>query len=190
MMNYSKIEVTKTDEMKNITVQFKENVQEYLANINDLEFQLPADADTYVRTLLIVCLIELGYKKEQNLVSVMYDHDVESCSAQFHLLANTYYAKKDYFQAKYYFHLLLTNVREYLIQLDIWLKYGNCCNYLNEIDDAINAYRNAVNLDSSNTEAALSLVNVLKNNKELFDEASNVIRASNVSSLFYSHIFH
>lgn len=53
--------------------------------------------------------------------------------------------------------------------------YGNCCNFLNEIDDAINAYRNAVNLDSSNCEAALSLVNVLKRNSLLFEEASNVI---------------
>ncbi len=62
--------------------------------------------------------------------------------------------------------------------IDIWLKYGNCCNYMDEIDDAINSFRNAVNLDNSNCEAALSLVNVLKKNSMLFDEASNVIKNS------------
>ena len=87
----------------------------------------------------------------------------------------TYYARKNYAQARSIFHYLLTNAQDFLVQLDIWLKYGNCCNYLNEIDDAINAYRNAVNLDSSNCEAALSLVNMLKRNSLLFDEASNVI---------------
>jgi len=46
---------------------------------------------------------------------------------------------------------------------------------LDEIEDAINAYRNAVNLDCSNCEAALSLVNILKRNSELFEEASCVI---------------
>jgi hypothetical protein len=87
--------------------------------------------------------------------------------------------------AKNLYHLLLTNVKELLVHLDIWLKYGNCCNYLNDIDDAINAYRNAVNLDNSNCEAALSLVNVLKKNSSLFDEASNVIKNSNFKIYIY-----
>lgn len=89
-----------------------------------------------------------------------------------------YYARKSYAKAKHLYYLLLTNAKEFLMQLDIWLRYGNCCNYLNELDDAINAYRNAVNLDCSNCEAALSLVNILKKNASTFDEASNVIRNS------------
>ncbi len=91
------------------------------------------------------------------------------------MLAETYYSRKNYSCARNIFHYLLTNVRDFLVQLDIWLKYGNCCNYLDEVDDAINAYRNAVNLDSSNCEAALHLVNMLKKNSQLFDEAANVI---------------
>ena len=110
------------------------------------------------------------------MIGDFYNFDVEECSTEFLLLADTYYKKKNYKMAKSFYHLLLTNVKEFLVQLDIWLKYGNCCNYLNDIDDAINSYRNAVNLDNSNCEAALSLVNVLKKNALLFDEASNVIK--------------
>lgn len=68
-------------------------------------------------------------------------------------------------------------MKQYMTKIDIWIKYGNCCKYLNEIDNAINAYRNAVNLDNSNCEAAILLVELLKKNI-LFDEASNVIRTS------------
>ncbi len=105
----------------------------------------------------------------------MYKFDAEDCSCEFKLIADTYYERKDYEKSRNYFHYLLTNVRDCLLQLEIWLKYGNCCNYLDEIEDAINAYRNAVNLDCSNCEAALSLVNILKRNSELFEEASCVI---------------
>jgi general transcription factor 3C polypeptide 3 (transcription factor C subunit 4) len=143
--------------------------------INELEFIIPSTCNTYIRALLVVCLIHLDYKKEDSLISVLYENDIEQCAGEFKLLADTYYFKKNYLNAKHYYHLLLTNVREFLVQLDIWLKYGNCCSFLNEIDDAINAFRNAVNLDSSSTEAALSLVNILKKNSSLFDEAANVI---------------
>lgn len=146
-----------------------------LESIYDLEFDIPSSCNNYIRALFVVCLINLDYKKEENLISVLYDQDVEQCAAEFKLLADTYYAKKNHARGKHFYHLLLTNVREFLVQLDMWLKYGNCCNSLCEIDDAINAYRNAVNLDSSNTEAALSLVNILKKNSSLFDEAANVI---------------
>lgn len=95
------------------------------------------------------------------------------------MIANTYYAKENWSNAKKLYLLLLTNVAEYLVHLDVWLKYGNCCSNLEEVEEAINAYRNAVNLDSTNCEAALSLVNILKKNSLLFEEASNVIRNSN-----------
>lgn len=87
--------------------------------------------------------------------------------------------------AKKFYLLLLTNVADYLVHLDVWLKYGNCCSYLDEIDEAINAYRNAVNLDSTNCEAALSLVNVLKKNSIFFEEANNVIRNSNLNFIHF-----
>lgn len=109
------------------------------------------------------------------MIEYLYKFDAEECGYEFKLIAEKYYDRKNYSEARKIFHYLLTNVRDFLLQLDIWLKYGNCCHYLNEIEDAINAYRNAVNLDSSNCEAALSLVNMLKRNSELFDEASSVI---------------
>lgn len=108
----------------------------------------------------------------------MLQNDIEQCSGEFLLLADTYYAKKNWSNAKKFYHLLLTNVKEFLVHLDVWLKYGNCCACMNEIEEAINAYRNAVNLDNSNCEAALSLVNILKKNSLLFEEATNVIRNS------------
>lgn len=108
----------------------------------------------------------------------MLKNDVEKCSSELLLLANTYYTKKNWSKSKKFYWLLLTNVAEYLVQLDVWLKYGNCCSNLDEIEEAINAYRNAVNLDSSNCEAALSLVNILKKNAMLYEEATNVIRNS------------
>jgi tetratricopeptide (TPR) repeat protein len=106
-------------------------------------------------------------------------NSIEQCSAEFLLMADTYYAKKNYAKAKNFYSLLLTNVKEFLLQLDIWLRYGNCCYQLHESEEAINAYRNAVNLDCSNCEAALSLVNILKKNSLLFEEAASVIRNSN-----------
>ncbi len=109
------------------------------------------------------------------MISYLYKFDAEECACEFQLIADTYYERKDYAKARNIFHYLLTNVPDCLLQLDVWLKYGNCCNYLDEIEDAINAYRNAVNLDSSSCEAALSLVNMLKRNSEMFDEASCVI---------------
>lgn len=109
----------------------------------------------------------------------MLSNDIEHCSSEFLLIADTYYGRKNYCKAKNFYYLLLTNVKEFLVQLDIWLKYGNCCNFLYEIEEAINAYRNAVSLDNSNCEAALSLVGILKKNSLLFEEATNVIRKSN-----------
>jgi tetratricopeptide (TPR) repeat protein len=103
---------------------------------------------------------------------------IETHGNEFLLLADTYYVRKSFLSAKKFYFILLTNVKEFIVQLSMWLKYGNCCNFLNEIDDAINAYRNAVNLDTSNCEAALSLVNILKKNSLLFDEASDVINNS------------
>lgn len=113
----------------------------------------------------------------------MLENDIETCSNEFLLIADTYYARKDWSKAKKFYYLLLTNVKEFLVHLDIWLKYGNCCSYLNEIEEAINAYRNAVNLDNSNCEAALCLVNILKKNSLLLEEATNVIRNSKL--VFY-----
>ena len=114
------------------------------------------------------------------MLSYLYKFDTEECAQELKLIADTYYARKTYAKARIIYHLLLTNVSECLVQLDIWLTYGNCCNHLNEIEEAINAYRNAVALDNSNCEAALSLVNVLKKNSLLFDEASKVINDSNL----------
>lgn len=111
----------------------------------------------------------------QPLIAYLYTFDAEEVADEFRLIAETYYKRKNYACARSIFHYLLTNVTDCLVQLDIWLKYGHCCNYLNEVDDAINAYRNAVNLDSSNCEAALHLVNMLKKNSQLFDEAATVI---------------
>jgi tetratricopeptide (TPR) repeat protein len=105
--------------------------------------------------------------------------NIEDYANEYLLIADTYYNKKNYSKAKRYYHLLLVNVKEFLVQLSIWLKYGNCCNSLNETDDAINAYRNAVNLDFANCEAALALVNILLKNAMFLDEAINVIRNSN-----------
>jgi hypothetical protein len=119
------------------------------------------------------------------LVTSFYDDVNVSCNIEkygneFLLIADTYYVRKSFANAKKFFYILLTNVKEFIVQLCIWLKYGNCCNFLGEIDDAINAYRNAVNLDTSNCEAALCLVNILKKNSLLFDEASSVIKNSKV----------
>lgn len=149
-----------------------------LENIKNIEFNIPINCNTFIRALFVVCLIHLDCNHEENLITILYENDVEVCAGEFKLLADTYYFKKNYLKAKNYYHLLLTNVREFLVQLDIWLKYGNCCTFMNEIEDAINAFRNAVNLDSSNTEAALSLVNILKKNSSLYDEAANVISNS------------
>lgn len=79
-------------------------------------------------------------------------------------------------------------MKQYMIRIDVWIKYGNCCKYLNEIENAINAYRNAVKLDSSNCEAALLLVDLLKKNI-LFDEASSVIKTSMILIFldYYNH---
>jgi tetratricopeptide (TPR) repeat protein len=107
--------------------------------------------------------------------------DFASHGDEFLLIADTYYSRKNFTQAKKFYYVVLTKVRECIVRLDIWLRYGNCCNYLNEIEESINAYRNAVNLDPSNCEAALSLVNILKKNSLLFDEASNVIKNSKLS---------
>jgi hypothetical protein len=101
---------------------------------------------------------------------------VTSLSSEFLLLADTYYSKRAYADARIIYHLLLTNVREFLVHLDIWLKYGHCCAHLHHVEDAINSYRNAVNLDSSNCEAALALVNMLKKNATLYTEAAHVIQ--------------
>lgn len=135
------------------------------------------DLNNYIRAQLVVCLINLEYKHEEELIKPMYAN-IEQCAHELLLIADTYYARKSYAKAKHFYYLLLTNVKEYLVHLNIWLRYGNCCNHLNEIEEAINAYRNAVNLDCSNCEAALSLVNILKKNASLFDEATNVIRNS------------
>ena len=81
------------------------------------------------------------------MIADFYSYDVEQYSNEFLLLADTYYRKKNYKLAKNLYHLLLTNVKELLVHLDIWLKYGNCCNYLNFIDDAINAFRNGLKID-------------------------------------------
>ena len=101
---------------------------------------------------------------------------MSSLASEFLLLADTYYARRAYADAKSLYHLLLTNVRECLVQLDIWLKYGHCCAHLHHVEDAINSYRNAVNLDSANCEAALALVNMLKKNATLYTEAAHVIQ--------------
>jgi tetratricopeptide (TPR) repeat protein len=150
----------------------------FFQELHNYEFDVPNDKEShsYIIALFSACLIHLDYKREESLISCLYNKDVEENSAEFLLLADTYYQKKNYFNAKRFYHLLLTQVKEFLVQLDIWLKYGNCCNHLNEIDEAINAYRNAVNLDDSNCEAALSLVNILKKNSLMFEEATNVIR--------------
>jgi hypothetical protein len=147
--------------------------------LNDLEFEIPAYCNNMIRTLFIVCLIHLNYDREDSLINTLYNYETEKCSQQFLLLANTYYVKKNYIKAKRFYHLLLTNVKEFLTQMEIWLKYGNCCKFINnKCEDATNAYRNAVNLEPFNTEAALSLVNCLKddNNYESLVEASNVIK--------------
>jgi tetratricopeptide (TPR) repeat protein len=93
------------------------------------------------------------------------------------LIAEKYYEKALYEKAKSFFHIVLTKMKHFMTKIEVWIKYGNCCKYLNEVDNAINAYRNAVHLDSSNCEAAILLVELLKKNI-LFDEASNVIRTS------------
>ncbi|CAF0989946.1 unnamed protein product [Brachionus calyciflorus] len=143
--------------------------------LNDYIFEVPSTCHNYIKTQFIVCLINLDYDSEEYLIEEILKNDIATCSSELFLLANTYYAKKDWSKAKKFFLLLLTNVAEYLVQLEVWLKYGNCCSYLEEIEEAINAYRNAVNLDRSNCEAALSLVNILKKNALLYEEASNVI---------------
>jgi hypothetical protein len=63
------------------------------------------------------------------------------------------------------------------IDVNYWIKYGNCCKYLYEINESINAFRNAVKTDPLNCEAAINLVELLKKSI-LYDEASVVIRAS------------
>ena len=150
----------------------------FFQELNNYDFDAPNDKEchSYVIALFSACLIHLDYKREESLISCLYNKDAEQNANEFLLLADTYYQKKNYINAKRFYHLLLTQVKEFLVQLDIWLKYGNCCNYLEEIDEAINAYRNAVNLDDSNCEAALSLVNILKKNSHMFEEATNVIR--------------
>ena len=148
----------------------------FFEELHNYEFDVPPDCNNYLVALFSACLINLNYKREESLISSLYNYDVEHNANEFLLLADTYYEKKNYLKAKQFYQLLLTRVKEFLVQLDIWLKYGNCCNHLNEIDEAINAYRNAVNLDDSNCEAALSLVNILKKNALMFDEASTVIR--------------
>jgi tetratricopeptide (TPR) repeat protein len=150
----------------------------FFQELHNYDFDVPNDNEchSYVIALFSACLIHLDYKREESLISCLYNKDVEQNANEFLLLADTYYQKKSYFNAKRFYHLLLTQVKEFLVQLDIWLKYGNCCNYLEEVEEAINAYRNAVNLDDSNCEAALSLVNILKKNSQMFEEATNVIR--------------
>ena len=101
------------------------------------------------------------------------------------LIAEKYYEKGLYQKAKSFYQTILTKMKQFMTKIDIWIKYGNCCKYLNETDNAINAYRNAVNLDSSNCEAAVLLVELLKNNI-LLDEASNVIRTSKLKYSLYS----
>lgn len=113
------------------------------------------------------------------MVNQFLNNDIKEYSEELFLIANTYYGKQNWLSAKKFYLLLLTKVADYLVNLDVWLKYGNCCSYLDEVDEAINAYRNAVNLDPTNCEAALSLVNVLKKNSLLFEEANIVIQNSN-----------
>ena len=92
-------------------------------------------------------------------------------------IAEKYYEKSSFKKAKPFFQIILTKMKQFMTKIDIWIKYGNCCKHLDDNEDAINAFRNAVKLDSSNCEAAILLVELLKSNI-LFDEASNVIRTS------------
>ncbi len=185
MLKHSKIIAKPTPSSSSLTeMQANQSILNQLESgvffqeLHKYEFDVPNDKEShsYIIALFSSCLIHLDYKREESLISCLYNKDVEENSAEFLLLADTYYQKKNYFNAKRFYHLLLTQVKEFLVQLDIWLKYGNCCNHLDEIDEAINAYRNAVNLDDSNCEAALSLVNILKKNSLMFEEATNVIR--------------
>jgi tetratricopeptide (TPR) repeat protein len=93
------------------------------------------------------------------------------------LIAEKYYEKSAFEKAKSFFHIILTKMKHLMTKIDIWIKYGNCLKHLDENENAINAYRNAVKLDNSNCEAAILLVELLKTNI-LFDEASDVIRTS------------
>lgn len=148
-------------------------------DLNNYDFDINTTKTTtsILIALFSACLIHLDYQREENIIATLYNNDdMEENADAFLLLADAYYAKKNYAHAKRFYHLLLTQVKEFLVNLDIWLKYGNCCSHLNEVEEAINAYRNAVNLDDSNCEAALSLVNILKRNALMFDEASSVIR--------------
>lgn len=162
--------------------------------------------NSYIRAQLIVCLINLDYQHEDTLIKFFLSplnrdnkesnkssHNIEMYANELLLIADTYYVRKSYEKAKNLYYVLLTNTKEFLVHVDVWLRYGNCCNYLNEIEEAINAYRNAVNLDQSNCEAALSLVNILKKNASLFDEAAHVIRNSISKFLnlkfFFSFLF-
>ncbi|RNA04886.1 General transcription factor 3C polypeptide 3, partial [Brachionus plicatilis] len=139
-------------------------------------FDVPDTCNKYVKSQFIVCLINLNYDNEECLIDELLSNDIKEIPDEVNLVANTYYGKQNWLKAKKLYLLLLTNVADYLVYLDVWLKYGNCCSYLDEVEEAINAYRNAVNLDSTNCEAALSLVNILKKNSLLFEEATNVIR--------------
>ena len=83
----------------------------------------------------------------------------------------------DYAKARSFYNRVLFQMKQSSIDVNYWIKYGNCCKHMNDISEAINAYRNAVKTDPTNCEAAIKLVELLKKSI-LYDEASTVIRAS------------
>ena len=125
----------------------------------------------------------------KEIIKEFYNSDLEQCGNELKLIAEAYYSNNEYTKAKRHYHLLLTNVKEFLVHLEVWLKYGNCCSYLGETEDAIYAYRNAVNLESANCEAVLSLVSVLKKHPAHYDEADFVLTKSKFFLMKDDYIF-
>jgi hypothetical protein len=70
------------------------------------------------------------------------------------------------------------------LNIDIWLKYGFCCKYLNEIADAVCAFSKVLYIDESSTVAAIALTELLLKQKR-FDEALEVTQKSRRKSAYH-----
>jgi tetratricopeptide (TPR) repeat protein len=151
---------------------------------------MPHDCDPHIRALFVVCLVSLEYNKEEALLTPLIQKETEKYGEYYVLIANKYYDKQMFHKSKRFYQITLNKMKQYKTNIGIWIKYGFCCKFLNEINDAIYAFENAVRLDDSNTEAAIALIEFLLKQKR-YDEALNIIQASErkeFSVFFLNHL--
>jgi tetratricopeptide (TPR) repeat protein len=93
------------------------------------------------------------------------------------LIADKYYDKQMFKNSKKFYQMTLGKMKKFMTNTSIWIKYGFCCKHLNDINGAIYAFQNTLEIDDSNTEAAIALTEFLLRQKR-HDEALDVVQKS------------